>query len=118
MLRLSSHLTFTPRYYIFDGHALKCDSKYNCGEDSRSRKAWVKIKPDYVDAAGDPLDLLILGGYYGDGRRRGNVSHFLMGVAARNGMTADNHEFVALCKVGSGYNDQALAQLQQQERPR
>lgn len=27
------------------------------------------------------LDLLIIGGYYGEGRRRGLVSHFLLGVA-------------------------------------
>jgi ATP-dependent DNA ligase len=36
-----------------EGILLKAlDSEYHCGEDSRSRKFWVKIKPDYVDAAG------------------------------------------------------------------
>ncbi len=30
MLRLISHVTFQPRFFIYDGHALKCDSKYNC----------------------------------------------------------------------------------------
>jgi DNA ligase-4 len=69
------------------------DSTYACGEESRSRKAWVKVKPDYVDAAGEPLDLLILCGYYGDGRRRGNISHFLLGVAERPGMSAADHQF-------------------------
>lgn len=27
------------------------------------------------------LDLLIIGGYYGEGRRRGFVSQFLLGIA-------------------------------------
>jgi hypothetical protein len=46
MLRLSSHLTFTPRYYIFDGHALKCDSKYNCGTQCVSNGAYCGRDPD------------------------------------------------------------------------
>lgn len=28
------------------------------------------------------LDVIILGGYYGDGRRSGKISSFLLGVAA------------------------------------
>lgn len=43
---------------------------------------WLKLKPEYVDALGDDLDLIILGGEYGSGRRRGGmISHFLLGVA-------------------------------------
>lgn len=30
------------------------------------------------------LDLLVIGGYYGEGRRRGLVSSFLLGVADSN----------------------------------
>ena len=47
----------------------------------------MKLKPEYVDALGDDLDLIILGGEYGSGRRRGGmISHFLLGVA----VTPDN----------------------------
>jgi len=103
-----------------EGILLKAlDSVYTCGEDGRSGKAWAKLKPDYVDASGDHLDLIILGGYYGDGRRRANISHFLLGVADRSDMTVDDYKhgtgtFKALCKVGSGYSDQSLSILQAQ----
>lgn len=56
----------------------RLDSKYVPDE---RKNAWVKLKPEYLDGVGDELDLLILGGFYGSGeRRRGNVSHFLLGV--------------------------------------
>lgn len=35
----------------------------------------------YTEGAMSDLDLLIIGGYYGEGRRRGFVSQFLLGVA-------------------------------------
>ena len=35
----------------------------------------------YTDGLMDELDLLIIGGYFGEGRRKTNVSHFLLGVA-------------------------------------
>ena len=28
---------------------------------------WLKIKPEYVDSLSDQLDVLIVGGYYGEG---------------------------------------------------
>lgn len=43
---------------------------------------WIKLKPEYIDGVGDDLDLLVVGGYYGSGGRRGGmISHFLLGVA-------------------------------------
>ena len=49
-----------------------------------SRNAeWIKLKPDYVHDMGDEPDLLIIGGYYGEGLKRGgDISHFLLGVQA------------------------------------
>lgn len=41
---------------------------------------WWKVKPDYVDSLSDQLDILVVGGYYGTGRRTG-FSHFLLAVA-------------------------------------
>lgn len=32
------------------------------------------------------LDLLIIGGYYGEGKRRGDVSHFLLGLLKKGNL--------------------------------
>jgi DNA ligase 4 len=47
----------------------------------RSGSGWFKVKPDYMNGLNDDLDLLIVGGYYGVGRRSGMLSHFLLAVA-------------------------------------
>lgn len=78
-----------------------------------ARKAgWLKLKPEYVDNLVSDLDMLILGGYFGEGRRSGVVSHFLLGVASGDldddGMP---HTFWSVAKVGSGYSSQELDDL-------
>ncbi|KAB7499844.1 DNA ligase 4 [Armadillidium nasatum] len=52
------------------------------------RAGWIKVKPEYVDNCVPDLDLLIIGGYYGTGRRRGvikvesrNLFNLLVGLA-------------------------------------
>lgn len=68
---------------------------------------WTKIKPEYLDGIGDTLDLLILGGLYGSGTRKGaSVSHFLLGVQKSPGV------YWSVARVGSGYSDAELRQLQ------
>jgi DNA ligase-4 len=61
------------------------------------------------------LDLLILGGYYGDGTRRsGRISHFLMGVLHQpyNPKKGEGSaKFDTICKVGTGYNLDELAMM-------
>lgn len=34
----------------------------------------------------DHLDLIIIGGYYGEGKRRGTISHFLLGLRDNESM--------------------------------
>lgn len=70
----------------YEGLILKeTESEYIPGEVGRKTKKWIKVKPDYVDGLGDGLDLVILGGYNGEGSRRsGGVSHFLLGVVDNN----------------------------------
>jgi hypothetical protein len=56
----------------------KVDSIYVPNE---RKEKWIKIKPEYMDGVGDDMDMIILGGYYGSGvRKGGTISHFLMGV--------------------------------------
>lgn len=49
------------------------DSSWEPGD--RSLK-WLKLKPDYIQSSSD-LDFLIIGGYYGSGRRGGKVNTLL-----------------------------------------
>lgn len=41
---------------------------------------WLKVKPEYMTEFGESLDVLVIGGYYGSGRRGGALSSFLCGL--------------------------------------
>ncbi|KAJ0062353.1 hypothetical protein NL108_010554 [Boleophthalmus pectinirostris] len=75
-------------------------------------EGWLKIKPEYVDGLMDELDLLIVGGYWGKGRRGGMMSHFLCAVAEapKPGETKPS-VFHTLCRIGSGYTMKELYDL-------
>ncbi|TMW55054.1 hypothetical protein Poli38472_013816 [Pythium oligandrum] len=103
------------------------NSHYMCGESSRKTKKWIKLKPDYAGMTTN-LDVLIIGGFYGTGRRRsGNVSVFLLGVLARS--LDDNAAEEAtkpgasvpmiytFAKVGTGYNLEELEQMRRDLEP-
>lgn len=82
-------------------------SRYLVGERNES---WIKVKPDYLDALGEYLDVCIIGGYYGNGQRGGNLGSFLLGV--RDDADESHPEkFLSLCRVGGGFSSQDLAQI-------
>eukprot|EP01116_Phalansterium_solitarium_P022237 TRINITY_DN7271_c0_g1_i3.p1 TRINITY_DN7271_c0_g1~~TRINITY_DN7271_c0_g1_i3.p1 ORF type:complete len:974 (-),score=418.09 TRINITY_DN7271_c0_g1_i3:27-2948(-) len=91
---------------------------------------WIKLKPEYIDGLSDDLDLLIVGGYWGTGARRGGaVASFMLGVRAPSRADDDDEHgddgdepdapnaadaqpiFYSVGKVGSGYSDQRLKEL-------
>ncbi|XP_049941540.1 DNA ligase 4 isoform X2 [Schistocerca serialis cubense] len=81
-----------------------------------SRKAgWFKIKPEYTGGLMDQVDAIIIGGYYGDGRRRGIISHFLLAAAVSK--DGEPEEFHSLVRVGSGYTMAKLEELIQKMKP-
>lgn len=41
---------------------------------------WMKVKPEYMTEFGESLDCVIIGGYYGTGRRGGGLSSFMCGL--------------------------------------
>ncbi|KAH7479247.1 DNA ligase 4 [Phytophthora ramorum] len=103
------------------------NAHYMCGETSRKSKKWLKLKPDYAGMTTD-LDAIIVGGFYGTGRRRsGNVSVFLLGVLAHSldeNKAAEATKPGAACpavytfaKVGTGYNLEELEQMRQELEP-
>ncbi|XP_010483218.1 PREDICTED: DNA ligase 4-like isoform X2 [Camelina sativa] len=88
-----------------EGIVLKdLESKWEPGD--RSGK-WLKLKPEYIRAGSD-LDVLIIGGYYGSGRRGGEVAQFLVGLADRAEANVYPRRFMSFCRVGTGLSDEEL----------
>lgn len=78
--------------------------------------SWNKIKPDYMEEFGENLDCVIIGGYYGTGRRGGMLSSFLCGLRASksdidNG-DAHPEKFFSFFKVGGGIKAEDYAEIQ------
>ncbi|ORX53424.1 ATP-dependent DNA ligase [Piromyces finnis] len=102
------------------------NSTYELGTRS---KRWIKIKPEYINSLCDELDVLIVGGYYGNGYRRGKISHFLCAVLKdkediegennndnnNNKDTKDMPHFVSFCKFGTGYSLNELEGLSKEK---
>lgn len=61
----------------------------------------------------DHLDLVIIGGYYGQGKWTNFMSQFLLGVAIKADEGQVPTEFFSFVRVGSGYSQQELLALQQ-----
>ena len=41
---------------------------------------WIKVKPEYMTDSGESFDCVVIGGYYGSGKRGGGLSSFLCGL--------------------------------------
>ncbi len=67
---------------------------------------WIKYKRSYKAEVQDTFDLVPVGAFAGRGRRAGSYGALLM--AAYN---QKNDVFETLCKLGSGFTDQDLADL-------
>ena len=66
---------------------------------------WMKVKPDYMTEFGEDLDCVILGGYYGSGRRGGFLSSFLCGLRVDGNFLKPgdtDKKFWSFFKVGGG----------------
>jgi DNA ligase 1 len=67
---------------------------------------WIKLKRDYRTELTDTLDLVVVGGLAGRGRRAGMYGALLLGV-----YDEDNDRFQTICKCGTGFSDAELAAL-------
>jgi len=81
------------------------DAPYRAGARGSN---WLKLTREYRNELGDSLDLIVIGAYFGRGRRTGLYGTLLLGT-----YNPDKDNFPSVCKVGTGFTDESLDQLYQ-----
>ncbi len=79
------------------------NSKYQAGARGWN---WIKLKKDYISGLADTLDLILIGGFHGKGRRTSMYGAFLLGA-----YDPDQEKIFSVCKVGTGFSDEVLLEL-------
>jgi DNA ligase-4 len=77
---------------------------------------WIKVKPEYMSEFGESLDCVVVGGYWGSGRRGGTLSSFLCALRVgenliRSGAAASREKTLSFCKVGGGFKAEDYGEI-------
>lgn len=78
---------------------------------------WIKVKPEYMTEFGESLDCIVVGGYFGSGKRGGFLSSFLCGLYLpeyhRKHIEPNAHpqKTWSFFKVGGGFSASDYAQI-------
>lgn len=65
---------------------------------------WIKVKPEYMDNMGETVDVLVVAGNYGTGKRGGGVSTLICAVLDDRRANEDDEEpkYSTFVRIGSG----------------
>jgi DNA ligase-1 len=92
-----------------EGLIVKSTSKEAVYQAGARGWMWIKLKKDYIAGLSDTLDLVLIGGFYGRGKRARLYGAFLLGA-----YDSEKDQISSVCKVGTGFSDDDLVELTSQ----
>ena len=90
--------------------SLAPDSVYQAGKRGF---LWIKYKRDYKSVLADTLDLVVIGGFWGKGQRKGTFGALLMAC-----YDPESDTFKTVTKVGTGFTEDDFKKLEEILMPR
>jgi DNA ligase-1 len=85
------------------------DSPYRAGA---REFAWIKLKREYRSELTDTLDLVIIGGFHGKGRRAGTYGTYLLAAYDKK-----RGVYTSVAKIGTGFSDEDLQRIPKMLKP-
>lgn len=89
-----------------EGVMIKSVSKDSIYQPGNRGYLWVKWKKEYTEETRDTFDLVVVGKYYGKGRRK-NTFGALLGAL----FNKENNTFETFSKIGTGFTDKQFNEI-------
>ncbi len=89
-----------------EGIVIKSTSDVSIYEAGKRSWLWLKWKEEYAEGMRETFDLVVVGRYYGRGRRKGSFGALLCAV-----FNEDEQRFETFTKVGTGFTDRDAKEI-------